>query len=96
MFGRVAVFGQGGVASNQETVRISVLLLLVFTQNPPLVDCCGLQLPLTHKETTLQTKHKPAEPGEQREVETVNRKMTHLTISWFVYEAEGVRYSSLL
>lgn len=41
---------------DQETISISILLLLVFTHNPPLVERSGTPRPLTLKETALQTK----------------------------------------
>lgn len=50
VFRWLPVPGRGDVVLDQETIRVHVLLLLVFTHNPPLVQC---RRP-THKETTLQ------------------------------------------
>lgn len=74
VFWWLPVSGRGDVVLHQETVTVPILLLLVFTHNPPLVEHRGPPRPPTHKETTLQTKHRNLVcPTQQQEVETVDR-----------------------
>lgn len=54
MFWWLPVSTRGNLLPDQETVRVHVLLLLVFTQKPPLVQNRGLPRRPTHEETALQ------------------------------------------